>query len=202
MIESMKLCTVTTCGREVFARGWCKPHWHRWRRTGDIRVNVPIAARIDGDFAARFWAKVDKTGDCWLWLGARNADGYGHFTHWNDGKRVSPKAHRLAWELHFGKIPTGMHVCHHCDTPPCVRVDHLFLGTPLINARDKVSKGRLRVGDPTGEANGHAKLTEAQVLEIRARVAAGEKQVRVSLDYGIGPQAVNGIIKRRSWKHI
>lgn len=202
MIGSMKLCTVANCGREVFARGWCKPHWNRWRRTGDIRAADPIVVPIQGDLAARFWAKVDKSGDCWVWTAAKDWCGYGFFGYSEGATRVNDKAHRFAWKLHFGPIPEGMHVCHHCDNPPCVRVDHLFLGTPLINARDKMSKGRLRAGHVSGERNGKAKLTAAEVLEIRARVAAGEKQVRMTLDYDISPQAVNAIIQRRNWKDI
>lgn len=87
----------------------------------------------------RFWEKVDKTGDCWEWTGFKNRQGYGQF-------QVSTKngqpAHRVSFELANGKIPDGMHVCHKCDNPPCVRPDHLFLGTPSDNMKDMVKKGR------------------------------------------------------------
>jgi hypothetical protein len=53
-------------------------------------------------------------------------------------------AHRVAWEKVHGPIPQGMQVLHRCDTPLCVNVEHLFLGTNADNQRDKASKGRVR----------------------------------------------------------
>lgn len=75
---------------------------------------------------------------CRIWTGATDSCGYGRL-RWK-GKIV--KAHRLAWESHFGPIPDGMEVCHRCDTPPCDEPSHLFLGTHLENHRDKADKRR------------------------------------------------------------
>ncbi len=57
-----------------------------------------------------------------------------------NGRRLI--ASRAAWEMVNGPIPTGMFACHHCDNPPCVRPDHLFLGTPKDNTEDMLRKGR------------------------------------------------------------
>src|SRR5262245_12418777 len=87
----------------------------------------------------RFWSKVDKTGICWLWRGARNRQAYGMFHLQGEMRR----AHRVAYELTYGAIPDGLFVCHTCDTPACVRPDHLWLGTARDNAQDCKAKGRL-----------------------------------------------------------
>lgn len=90
----------------------------------------------------RFWLKVNKTGPCWLWTASQHSEGYGHIR----GDKTMRKAHRVSWELHFGAIPDGLFVCHHCDERRCVRPDHLFLGTALSNHRDMSRKGRASGG--------------------------------------------------------
>lgn len=89
----------------------------------------------------RFWRFVDKSGECWEWVGARNKAGYGHFAMGAEGQVVL--AHRASYELEHGTIPKGMFVCHHCDNPSCVRPDHLFAGTRSDNMRDAQQKGRV-----------------------------------------------------------
>ncbi len=92
-----------------------------------------------GTAKERFWRKVDTTGDCWLWQGARTNEGYGRF--W-DGERILT-AQRFAYELAIGAVHAGFNVLHHCDNPPCVRPIHLFLGTQADNLQDCAEKGRL-----------------------------------------------------------
>lgn len=87
---------------------------------------------------AHFWSRVDKSGQCWLWVGARTSAGYGHFYI---GK-LAIYAHRFSWQIINGEIPKGLLICHHCDNPPCVNPNHLFLGTLSDNARDSAAKGR------------------------------------------------------------
>jgi hypothetical protein len=94
----------------------------------------------------RFWSVVEKTEGCWLWRYGTNLDGYGQFSLPKAKTTPARKwmAHRLSWTWEHGPIPSGLCVCHKCDVPPCVRPDHLFLGTHHENMRDAVRKGRMR----------------------------------------------------------
>jgi hypothetical protein len=103
---------------------------------------------VDEALTARFWAKVNKAGDCWVWTGARNPyrGDYGIF--WVKFPPGSPRrgvtllAHRVSWEIANGPIPGRLLVCHTCDNPPCVRPAHLFLGSDADNQVDMIGKGR------------------------------------------------------------
>ena len=100
------------------------------------------------DPRVRFWSFVEPRGDCWEWTGATHGGGYGKFCY-----RAAPKvmlqrtAHRISWEMLYGPVPDGLLVCHSCDNPPCVRPNHLFLGTHAANMRDMKQKGRWRGAD-------------------------------------------------------
>lgn len=96
-----------------------------------------MTKRVLTPIADRFWPKVQKTDVCWLWIGATSA-GYGRIG------RGRAKDHEVSWELHNGPVPHGLWVLHKCDNPPCVRPDHLFLGTQSDNMKDAEAKGRLK----------------------------------------------------------
>jgi hypothetical protein len=87
----------------------------------------------------QFWNKIDKGSieSCWNWK-LRTVGGYGA-TRVN-GKSV--QAHRVAYELTFGPIPSGLLACHKCDNRSCCNPYHLFLGTDKDNALDRENKGR------------------------------------------------------------
>ena len=144
----------------------------------------------------RFFAKtVLAANGCLEWTGSRDRKGYGKFK-----MPGSPQlAHRVAWELKHGPIPAGMHVLHHCDNPPCVLDEDLFLGTALDNARDREQKGRGH--QAIGERTGAAKLTEADVREIRRsrrRVSIRELAGRFGVSSATVWQAQTG----RTWQHV
>lgn len=86
----------------------------------------------------RFWSKVNKTDGCWVWTGATRS-GYGAFRY----KRKVVATHRLSWFLAYGWWPNEWLVCHHCDNRPCVRPEHLFIGSSLDNVNDAINKNRM-----------------------------------------------------------
>jgi hypothetical protein len=101
----------------------------------------------------RFWEKVDRSGDCWLWTAGHFPNGYGFFrVRGYKGGGSSRMAHRCIYEMLHGPIPAGMVVMHTCDTPACVRPEHLRLGTSRDNFADMIAKGR---GKPFGRPRKH-----------------------------------------------
>lgn len=143
--------------------------------------------------AERFWSYVSKSPGCWEWQGAR-IGGYGKFKI--NYKQVA--AHRFSYELEYGEIPDGLFVCHQCDNRACVRPDHLFLGTPADNVEDAIQKDRWA----RGERSGRAKLTTAQVQEIRALREEGVKLQEIADRFGISDSAVQFIVARKNWRHV
>lgn len=146
--------------------------------------------------AENFWSKVNKGGDCWEWTASRTGDGYGH-AHFG----AAILAHRLSWVLTRGAIPPGMKVLHRCDNPPCVRPEHLFLGTQADNARDREAKGRS--GSHVGVLNGRAKLTPEQVRAIRERYGRGDgSQRQIAKEYSVSPSLIQRVVRGDLWSHI
>lgn len=100
-----------------------------------------------------FWKRIQIYNDgCWLWVGPKCKDGYGKIgvkRYGASSDRNTVRSHRFSWVLHNQQqIPKGMWVLHKCDNPPCVRPDHLFLGTAKENKADCIKKDR--DGGPIG----------------------------------------------------
>jgi hypothetical protein len=154
--------------------------------------------------AERFWKKVRKSDGCWIWTGGTANRGYG-VIGCEDNPRKQMHAHRASWIIHFGPIPEGQQVCHQCDNPPCVKPDHLFLGTQAENLADASKKKRLvgNRGAFKGESNLQAKLTEDSVRDIRRRYALGGiTQGALALEFGVSEGLIGFVITRRAWKHV
>lgn len=75
-----------------------------------------------GGLPPRFWAKVEKTDTCWLWIGGKNHYGYGSYRHTPD---FAAQAHRVAYEAMVGPIPEGLTIDHLCRVPACVNPAHM-----------------------------------------------------------------------------
>jgi HNH endonuclease len=165
-------------------------------------------ARFVG-LAARFWAKVDRSGGpdaCWPWTASvfKDRGGYGKFQA--GASRATARvvyAHRFAYELAVGSVPDHLLVCHTCDNPPCVNPAHLFPGTHLDNMQDCVAKGR-HVTPPRlrGEAHPGARVNKAIVMEVRERYVSGERGAHIARALGLSRSLVYDIINRRTWRHL
>ena len=160
----------------------------------------------------RFWTKVDKSAECWVWTAATR-NGYGVLgVREDNGRWVALYAHRISWELHFGPIPDRLYVLHHCDNRLCVRPDHLFLGTNQDNLVDMRAKGRGYVlpappkglwngtrPDRRGEANPHARLSEEDVREIRRLRGTGRGPTELGRKYGVSRSHIHHIVRGDAW---
>lgn len=205
-------------------------------------MSAVAALYSDPELVARFWSYVDKSGpvpahrpelgSCWMWTGSKNWKGYGQFSAGEttvSGRSRSSRAHRVSWVMHHGDVG-DLWVLHACDTPACVRPDHLFIGTATDNYRDMERKGRAMRrqftsddyaksaancsrGDghysrlrpdlmPRGESHGCARMTVEAVRDIRARRAAGESREEIGARYGIHAASVSAIALRRTWRHV
>lgn len=143
----------------------------------------------------RFWSRVDRSGDCWLWRGQLVGrehewamdEGYGR-CNWEGRKSL---AHRVSYMLRHGPIAPGLDVLHRCDVKRCVRPEHLFLGKDADNQRDLRDKGKHPLV---------SKLTGRSVEEIRNRVQNGESQKDVAASFGVCSSYVSMIMSGLRWR--
>ncbi|MEK6591545.1 MAG: HNH endonuclease signature motif containing protein [Pseudomonadota bacterium] len=148
---------------------------------------------------ARFWSKVEKTDGCWIWRGPRTQWNRGNFTISQHGQKRWLSSHRVAWEMaNERRVPDGLCVCHRCDNPPCVRPDHLFIGTHADNVADKVAKRRHRWGSRVVGA----KVTEADILEIFRKKKEGWGGRELRYMFGLTQGPLWCILNRRTWRHV
>ena len=131
--------------------------------------------------------------ECIEWQGTMFDTGYGRV--YKDGK--SKKAHRVEWEKANGPIPDGLCVCHRCNNKGCVNPDHLYLATSRQNTIDAYKDGLIKCR--VGEEHQNSKLTEADVLEIRATdISLGKGAIK----YGVSKRLISFVKKRQQWRHI
>lgn len=156
------------------------------------RIDYKVSMKTLEERFNKHWIPEPYSG-CWLWTGAAG-ERYGQI---RINRNLIQPAHRVSYGLFRGEIPAGLNVCHRCDTPCCVNPAHLFLGTQLDNVRDSVHKGR--ANRAKGELNGHAKLTESDIAEIRQ---SKSKLREIAQKYGIILNHAYMIRKRKLWRHL
>jgi len=151
-----------------------------------------------------FDEQVDRSGECWLWLSSRGLSGYGRFyVGFADGKSQWISAHRYAWERANRPLRPGEMVLHRCDTPLCVRPDHLWVGSGSDNIQDAVAKGRMAGSiHGKGEAHRFAKLTADDIQRIRALTTDGLSRADIARRFGVDPSQISRIVHGQRWNHI
>ncbi len=182
----------------------CPGPWHHDLRSRDASKLYSCRALLGEGQEDRRLLALD---------GESYKNGYGKFGR--GGRRGGWMfASRAAWELTYGPIPPNLCALHHCDNPPCVRPDHLFLGTKAQNSADMAAKGRSTIGDrnPTrlypecvvrGERQWLAKLSSQVVRKIRERYEAGGiTQVALAAEYGVSFQTVHRVVRYKGWIHV
>ncbi len=148
----------------------------------------------------RFWRHVTfcANSGCWFWTGAVQRKNYGHMGLGGRGAG-NVIASRFSYQLHYGLIPDGLFVCHHCDQPLCVNPDHLFIGTNADNMSDCSKKGRAKGPSFKGSEHPSAKLTDDAVRDIRTSALTG---VALAKKYGVRPTLISEVRRHRIWRHI
>ncbi|MFF8910580.1 HNH endonuclease family protein [Streptomyces olivaceoviridis] len=193
-------CDEPGCGKSFVARGKCRKHYAAWYRTTPkhMRPAAPGLSRLT--IEERFWEKVDRTGGpnaCWPWRPPKDAKGYGEF--FVSRERGKVRAHAFAVELATGdSCPPGKEGCHTCDNPPCCNPAHVYYGSRQQNVDDMWQRDRGR----RGNRHRSARLSEAQVVGIRVRFAAGETTPALAAEFGVSEGCITDVVNGRNWKHV
>jgi Pectobacterium phage endonuclease len=149
--------------------------------------------------AERFYSKVKRSADCFVWTGGTAGAGYGVFRL--SRPRRQEYAHRLALERKLARpLERGEMVRHTCDNPPCVNPDHLLVGDQTQNMADSITRGRFARGEDKPLT---ARLTAQDVREIRALIKVpGVTQSELARRYGVTRTSISHIKSGRTWAHL
>ncbi len=145
-------------------------------------------------FEARLASWTAPQGECIVWTGGKDKDGYGLVFDPEYGK--TRRAHRAVFERHNGKLFPGMLVCHSCDNPSCVQPSHLFQGTPRENTQDMLMKGRRKKSKRDTEHHA-TKIPHALRPEIREKCKSGISHTQVAKEYGVSQSLITQICAQK-----
>ena len=178
---------------------------------GEVEKLFSCKCRLRESWSVRFWKRIDRSkgeNECWEWQAGKDKDGYGKISLCAQDWRC----HRVSFALAHGYLPI-LNVLHTCDNPPCCNPKHLLEGTARDNQRDKVQKRRQARGErhrsrlypdqvPKGEQHGMAKLSEENVLEIRAYSLDALPMVDLAIKFGVSTDAIYYASRYKTWRHL
>lgn len=187
----MECCSFNRCGAPHYAKGYCRNHYRKWKRSGD-----PHGMKAaNGEPIEWLRANVSyNSHECLIWPFGANDRGYGQV---RDGETMKP-AHRVMCELKHGPPPTPKHQsAHSCGNGHggCCSPVHVRWATRIENEADKISHGT----DSRGERHGHAKLSEADVLAIRSVENANSE---LATSFGVSVGHIGKIKRNVLWRHL
>ena len=148
----------------------------------------PMPETFTDSFLKRFWSYVRPTKEgCWEWIGSIHKTGYGTVAY----GRGSLAAHRVIYQLTFGKIPEGLFILHGCDNKKCVNPSHLRAGTNAENIKEAAIKDQM-----------HVKLSSCAVREIRRLYIEGFSQPKIANMFGCCQSSISKIVSRKRRMHV
>lgn len=136
-----------------------------------------------------------ETDECFEWPFGLGRGGYGKLYY--EGRTTAP--HMVSCERVHGARPTGHQAAHNCGNPSCFNARHLRWATPVENEADKQVHGTVARGEQARKS----KLTETDVLSIRATYKSGEVTQRsLAKRFGVSQRTVASIVRRLTWTHV
>jgi hypothetical protein len=157
------------------------------KRTNNRVIFCSIKCRLLGS--------SENSGECILWKGNITRDGYGKLMAF--GKK-DQRAHRVAYTVFKGEIPSPFIVRHSCDIKECINPDHLLLGTVQENSNDFGA----RHGHFNGERIPTSKLNESKVKEIRELYKNGDSQQLIANKFNVSQHLISCIVRKKLWSHV
>lgn len=122
---------------------------------------------------------------CWIWQLGLSTGGYGQYSI-PGGKGKSMPAHQHFYEEKYGPVPPGLELDHLCRVRRCCHPDHVEPVTVAVNNQRGLQ----------------AKLTRAQVDEIRVRYAAGGvTQLELADEYGVADAYISQVVNYKTWRN-
>ncbi len=174
----VRVCSIPECDRPHVARGYCRSHYSRWEKTGDVKADVPIKTESKC-FAFLKGLRGSEERDCIFWPFGCAKNGYAMISY--QGRNTT--ASRICCEIYHGQPPTPQHqAAHSCGNGHlgCVNPNHLRWATPKENTKEKYDHGTILYG----ERSPVAKLSDEQVAEIRHRHGA-ESAKDLAKEFGV-----------------
>lgn len=158
-----------------------------------VRCGGPKPLTIE-EKVERFWARMQRVGECLLWMGGRTPDGYGlvFLGDLPDGRQVNEYVHRVAYRLRHGPIPSGLILRHKCDVRNCCEDTHHLLGTDADNVEDARVQGHYNV------PHLHRRWDQEPYVSILRQVMSGPRGTAISMSrlHGIPLQMIYKAVRR------